>query len=100
MKNGNFVYHSKKVDIKVSIDRENQTEYYVNGKYYVKSNLTWINECEYEMTPILINYPSFKYKIGDTINVKINKIKDNYIFYTTSIKNKSWKGIFRKVKSF
>ena len=47
---------------------------------------------------IKITIPDFPYKVGDIMNVKINKIEKNEIFYTSTVKGQSWSGKLIKIK--
>jgi hypothetical protein len=74
------------------------TEYFLKGKYYVRSKVEWLKPCEYRMTVIKSTLPNFPFHPGDTMNVKVDRI-DNGLFYTTSTANgTSWKGKYRIVK--
>jgi len=95
---GTFKYGNTGEDVKVVIDGNHHTEYYSGGKYVIQSDLTWVNSCEYNMTMIKITIPDFPYKVGDVMNVKINKIEKNEIFYTSTVKGQSWSGKLIKIK--
>jgi|GEM_PF-1027875 hypothetical protein len=95
---GTFKYGNTTEDVKVVIDENHHTEYYNGGKYIIQSDLTWVNSCEYNITMIKITIPDFPYKVGDIMNVKINKIEKNEIFYTSTVKGQSWSGKLIKIK--
>ena len=95
---GTFKYANTVPEIKVVIKGNKHTEYYENGKYFIKSTLNWTNECEYDMTMTEITIPDFPYKTGDVMNVKINKVINNEIYYTSTVQGKSWEGQLIKLK--
>lgn len=64
----------------VVIKDNKHVEYLENGKYYIKSDLDWINECEYNATMIEITLPNFPYKVGEVMNVKFQKIKNGKVY--------------------
>lgn len=95
---GTFIYGNPGNEIKVVIKGKNHTEYHNNGKYIIKSKLDWVNDCEYNMTMTKVTIPNFPYGIGDVMNVKIDSVNGNEIFYTSIVKGHSWKGKFIKTE--
>jgi len=84
---GTFTYGEGKDLVKVVIDGKDHTEYHDNGKYVIKSELVWVNDCEYNMTMTEVTIPNFPYGSGDVMNVKINKVKGiNRVVYDISSK--------------
>ncbi|WP_313806054.1 hypothetical protein [Flavobacterium sp.] len=61
------------------------TEYLDGGRYYIKSELTWLNDCEYTAKILEINIPEFPFEPGTLMNVKINKIENGMVYYTSYI---------------
>ena len=86
LKHGTFKY----------LDIDDTTAYvvinYYNKKYYIKSDIVWVSACEYNMTMTDITIPDFPYAPGDVMNVVINKIDEGLIYYTSTVKGKTWKG--------
>jgi hypothetical protein len=95
---GTFTYGNPGNEIKVVIKGKNHTEYHNNGKYIIKSKLDWVNDCEYNMTMTKVTIPNFPYGIGDVMNVKIDSVNGNQIFYTSIVKGQNWKGKFIKTE--
>lgn len=95
---GTFKYGDTDDEIKVVIKGESHTEYHQGGKYIIKSKLVWVNDCEYNMTMTKITIPKFPYGKGDVMNVKINEVKGNKIFYTSTVKGQSWTGSLIKIE--
>lgn len=96
--NGTFKYGNSTTEIKVVIKGNKHIEYHENGKYIIKSKLNWVNDCEYNMTMTEITIPNFPYKVGDIMNVKINKVEGNDIYYTSTVQGKSWDGQLIRIK--
>lgn len=95
---GTFNYGNDENLVKVIIKGKKHIEYHNDGKYYIKSKLDWINECEYNMTMTKTTIPNFPYGKGDVMNVKIDKVKGNKIYYTSTVKGQRWNGIFTKIE--
>jgi hypothetical protein len=95
---GTFTYGNPGNEIKVVIKGKSHTEYHNKGKYIIKSELDWVNDCEYNMTMTKVTIPNFPYGIGDVMNVKIDSVNGNEIFYTSIVKGQSWKGKFIKTE--
>ncbi len=93
---GVFYYESPKGKVKVIFKGKKHMEYHQGGKYFVKSKLKWVNDCEYNMTLKKTNYPNFPFKKGEIMNVKINKTDTNFIYYTATAKGESWESKFSR----
>jgi hypothetical protein len=63
----------------VSINDNKHIEYLENGKYFIKSDLVWINECEYNAKMTEITLPNFPFKPGEVMNVKFQKIENGIV---------------------
>jgi hypothetical protein len=95
---GIFMYGDNNTEIKVVIKGKSHIEYHQEGKYIIQSEIKWVNNCEYNMTMIKVTIPDFPYGKGDVMNVKINEVKGNEIFYTSTVKGISWQGKLIKIK--
>jgi hypothetical protein len=98
MHNGKFKYMADKEPIFVTINDSSFTESYQDGRYYIKAQLDWISQCEYKLIIRKVNAPGTMYTTGDELNVKINHVEGNDIFYTASTKRVSWEGKFTKIE--
>jgi len=76
---------------------EKQIEYSGLNNYTIESKIKWITDCSYNMEMIKITIPNFPFKPGDVMNVVINKIEGDIIYYTSTVKGKSWEGRFKKL---
>ncbi len=94
---GDFIYGYAENLIKVNIKGSNHIEYHNNGNYYIKSKINWINDCEYNMTIKKVTIPDFPFGKGDVMNVIINKVDGNKIYYTSTVNGQSWNGVFTKI---
>jgi len=99
LKQGSFKY----LDIKdttayFDIDKENHTEYHRNGKYYIKSKIKWLTDCQYEMKMISNTIPDFPFKPGDVMIVTVDKIEGDIIYYTSEVHGDKWEGRLLKLK--
>ena len=79
----------------VMINGNKHIEYSNNNQHYIKSDIEWITPCEWKMTMTEIKYPSFPFRPGDSMHVKINRIENGIIYYTSTVKEKSWEGRFK-----
>ena len=96
--NGTFTYGEADNIVTVKIEGENHMEYHNEGKYYIKSKLIWVNECEYNMTMKKVTIPNFPYGKGDVMNVKVSAVEGNVIKYTSTVQGQSWEGIITKIE--
>ena len=95
---GTFKYGNTITEIIVKIRGKQHIEYHEGGKYRIESTLKWINECEYDMTMKKVTIPNFPYGPGDIMHVKIEKVVGSNIYYTSTVKDQSWKGKFIKIE--
>ncbi len=74
----------------VVININKHVEYLENGKYYIKSDLDWINECEYNATMTEITLPNFPFKAGEVMNVKFQKIENGMVYGISTVLGQSF----------
>ena len=98
MHEGTFTYYDNKDIVKVVIKGEEHIEYYNDGKYYIKSKITWLNECEFDISMKEITLPNFPFQIGDIMHVKITKVEVNIIYCTSKIKGHELYAVFTKIE--
>lgn len=67
------------VESYVIIDNNQHTEYLDDEGHFIKSELIWVNDCEYNAKIIEINILDVPFKIGDVLNVKITNIQNNIV---------------------
>jgi hypothetical protein len=73
-------------------------EYHRNVKYYIKSELNWINDCEYNMKMTEITLPDFPFKSGEIMNVKIIKIEGIIAYIISTVRGESFEGRFEIIE--
>jgi hypothetical protein len=76
----------------ILIKNDKHIEYSEDEKYFIKSNLVWVNECEYNATITEYNVVNYPFKIGDTMNVKFDKFENDIVYYIAVYKEKEIKG--------
>ncbi|WP_264558908.1 hypothetical protein [Flavobacterium sp. N2270] len=74
----------------VVIKNNKHIEYLRNEKYYIKSDLVWINECEYNATMTEITLPNFPFKAGEVMNVKFEKIENGIVTGIGTVRGNSF----------
>jgi hypothetical protein len=98
MKQGSFKY----LDIPdttayFTINKEEHIEYHEGRKYLIKSELTWVNDCQYKMKMLSNTIPDFPFHAGDVMTVTITRVEDNIIYFTAEVKGSKWPGRVRKM---
>ncbi|MCQ9639092.1 hypothetical protein MP478_06775 [Chryseobacterium sp. WG14] len=76
-----------------------QTEYFNNGKDYIKSSLVFLNDCSYKAIVIEKTALNDRIKVGDVFSNTITKTQDNYLQIQTRIGNSQIELIYAKAKS-
>lgn len=74
----------------VVIKGKKHVEYLVDGKYFIKSDLDWISECEYNAKMTEITLPDFPFAAGEVMNVKFEKIENGFVFGTGTVRGYSF----------
>lgn len=95
MHQGKFRYMADDEEIIVEIKDSLLTEYHKAGT--IKTRIDWINNCEYNITVLKVNLPSFPLGPGDEMNVRINRVEGKDIYYTARVKAVTWDGSFTKL---
>jgi hypothetical protein len=89
--NGTFIYADEQGDaVKVVITGKRHTEYHKGGKYYIKSELHWDNDCQYTAKIVKATLPGFPYKKGTVMRVLIDNVDGNAVFCTGYINEESF----------
>jgi hypothetical protein len=78
---------------------DRHTELHPNGTR-MESKIRWIDNCTYETTLEKLVYASddFMFKLGDHLNVHIDRIEGNQIFISMDFKGPTFKGDLTKEK--
>jgi hypothetical protein len=98
MRSGTFTYGDAKNPVTVEIVGDKHVEYHNKDKYVIESVMKWTGDCEYGLTMTRVTIPNFPYKPGDVLKTVIVKVEGEKIYYTSSVHDTTWKGVFIKVK--
>lgn len=82
----------------VVIKNNKHIEYLESGKYYIKSDLDWISDCEYNAKMTEITLPDFPFKPGEIMNVKFEKFENGFVTGTGSVRSDTFPIKFEIVK--
>ncbi|GAB7256953.1 hypothetical protein [Polaribacter sp. OB-PA-B3] len=92
-----YTYKYKGENVVVLFSESKHVEYFNEGKYFIKSDISWVSEDECYMTLQESNLPNFPFKKGIKLKMKITKIKRGYIFYESTLGGRTWEGRMRKL---
>lgn len=82
----------------VVINNNKHVEYLENGKYVIKSDLNWINDCEYNATLTEVTVPNFPFKPGEIMQVKYQKIENDKVYGTATVQGQTFEIKFQIIK--
>lgn len=99
LKNNTFTYRYAKKDVLVVFKVNDYIEYHNNKEHYIKSDIEWTSNCEYDLIIKETNLPDFPFKVGTKLHIVINKISGKKVYYTSSLGGRSWEGRMTKVKN-
>lgn len=74
----------------VTIKGNKHVESLEDGKYFIKSDLEWISDCEYNAKMTEITLPDFPFKVGEIMKVKFEKKENDFIYGTASVRNQTF----------
>ncbi|ARV15973.1 hypothetical protein [Polaribacter sp. SA4-12] len=92
-----YTYKYKGDNVLVVFTENRHIEYFNNKQHSIKSSLLWTSETECEMTILESNLPNFPFRNGTKLNMKINKVKNGYIYYQSTLGGRSWTGKMKKL---
>ena len=95
--NGTFTYtDSDGSEVIVVIDGDSYVEYYKDRKYTLERKLEWVDDCQFNALFVKSNLPNLSKIQTVTMNLKVDRIEGNFIYYTASVKS-VYKGSFKKL---
>ncbi|PCH86773.1 MAG: hypothetical protein COB88_06820 [Flavobacteriales bacterium] len=100
VRNGKFESLNTK-ETMITIMKENeQTVEYPDKKFYSKSKVTWVNDCEYILTFEKSTNPDIDkfYKKGDETRIKLLEIDGNIITFWMNSKGLEYIGQMKKIE--
>lgn len=92
LKSNTYTYEYNDNEVIVVFNNDEHIEYYENKKYYIKSELTWINKKECVMTIIESTLPDVPFKAGTQLEMKITKTRGNNVYYESTLGGRTWEG--------
>jgi len=75
-----------------------QTEYFNNGKDYIKSTLVFVDDCNYKTIVLEKTEKNDPVQVGDVFNNKIVETQDNLLKIQSKVENNQFQIIYVKVK--
>lgn len=75
-----------------------QTEYFNNGKDFIKSTLVFVDDCNYKAIVMEKSDKNDPAQVGDVFNNKIVATQDNLLKVNTKIEGSSFDVVYIKVK--
>lgn len=75
-----------------------QTEYFNNGKDYIKSTLVFVDDCNYKAIVIEKSDKNDPAQVGDVFNNKVVATQDNLLKVTSKIEDSQFDVVYVKVK--
>ncbi|ARV15858.1 hypothetical protein BTO07_12220 [Polaribacter sp. SA4-12] len=96
LKDNTFTYRNSKKEVIVVFKDNKHVEYHNNEEYYIKSDIEWVNNCEYYLIIKESTLPNFPFKMGTKMHIVVNKVRGKKVYYTSSLGGRSWEGRLTK----
>lgn len=99
MKAGKFLRENYPEGIWYMTVKDNvQTEYFNNGKDFIKSALAFVDDCNYKAIVTEKSDKNDPVQVGDVFSVKIMETQGNFLKVQTKIENSEFELTYVKVK--
>ncbi len=82
----------------IMLSDDSAVEYHNQGRYKLTAKIEWVSDCEYNMILSSVTIPEFLYHPGDVMNVRVDKIEQDIVYYFSTINGNGWEGKLRVVK--
>lgn len=99
LKNNTFTYRYAKKDVLVVFGVNDYIEYHNKKKHFIKSEIDWKSNCEYDLIIKETNLPDFPFKVRTILSIKVNKIRGKKVYYTSTLGGRSWEGRMTRVNN-
>lgn len=83
----------------VVVTSSSQTEYYNYKKYWVRSSIQWISDCEATLTVLALNYPGLLCRRGDKMKLRVLNVSGNTVSYEVTVDGKRGTGRYLKMEN-
>tara|TARA_R110002073_G_scaffold296322_1_gene462306 strand:+ start:16315 stop:16701 length:387 start_codon:yes stop_codon:yes gene_type:complete len=98
LKNNSFTYRAAKNNVLVEFKEKEYIEYHLNKKYYIKSKIEWVSDCEYYLVIEESTLPDFPFEKGTKMHIIVTQVKGNKVYYKSSLAGRIWEGKMKKVR--
>ena len=98
LKKNQFTYKLANKEVLVVFNDDTYVEYHNNKEYFIKAEIQWVSDCEYNLTIKETTLPRFPFKIGSKLHIVVTKVKGNKVYYTSTLGGKTWEGKLTKKK--
>jgi len=98
LKNNSFTYRAAKNNVLVEFKEKDYIEYHLDKKYYIKSKIEWVSDCEYYLIIEETTLPDFPFEKGAKLHIVVTQVKGNRVHYKSSMEGRSWEGKMKKVR--
>jgi hypothetical protein len=83
----------------VVITSSTQTEYYNFKRYWIRSSVKWISDCECELTVLAVNYPGLLCKRGDKMSLRVLNTEGNIVNFEVLMDGERERGRYLKMEN-
>ena len=98
LKDNTFTYRNSKKTVIVVFKENKHVEYHNDQEHFIKSDIEWVNDCEYYLIIRESTLPNFPFKMGTKMHIIVNKVRGKKVYYTSSLGGRSWEGRLTKAK--
>lgn len=99
LKNSTFTYKNGEKDVLVVFKGNKYVGYHNDKEHFIKADIEWVTDCEYYLILKESTLPSFPFKKGTKMHIIVNRVSGKKVYYTSTLRGKSWKGKFTKIKN-
>ena len=99
LKDNSFTYRNQGKNVLVVFKGNKHAEYHNDKKFYIKSDIEWVSDCEYYLIIKETTLPNFPFKMGTKLHIEVSKVKGKKVYYKSTLGGRSWEGRLTKIKN-
>ena len=97
LKDNHFTYRNAKKDVLVIFKGKEHIEYHNDKAHFIKSEIEWLSDCEYNLIIKEATLPNFPFKMGTKMHIVVNKVRGRKVYYTSTLGGRSWEVRLTKI---
>ena len=82
----------------VMIKGDKHVELADEGKSCVKSDLEWLNDCEYKASITYFKWPGFMFEVGEVLHAKVARIIEDSVYMNVKVQDLEFEVMYLRIE--